>query len=158
MSSGMMYFPVPWWNTLGNGLTFGQRPDPTWDFVHEGIELWQPDEVCEGPTSGEDMVCSSCAQKSCSTYWFTNHPYIPGEPTLVCREVEFLVSNKLNMMFCLPHNKLIYGINSTLLQPDDMYDAENEDEIQKWKDKRHPWTSPMRQSSTITAPATRPAQ
>ena len=29
-----------------------------------------------------------------------------------------------------------------MLQPDDMYDAENEAEIQKWKDKRHPWTSP----------------
>ena len=29
---GMMYFPVPWWNTLGNGQTFGERPDPNWDF------------------------------------------------------------------------------------------------------------------------------
>ena len=77
-----MYFPVPWWNTLGDGLTFGERPDPSWDFRHQGIEVWQPDEVCEGPTSGEDKLCSSCAQISCNTYWFTNQTYNPGEPTL----------------------------------------------------------------------------
>ena len=102
---GMMYFPVPWWNTLGNGQTFGERPDPNWDFRHEGHEVWQPDEVCEGPTSGEDRVCSSCAQTTCATFWFTNHTYIPGQPTLVgsqCKVKEFRIWINSKFQYYLP--------------------------------------------------------
>ena len=78
----MMWFPIPWWNELGDGLTFGERPDFSWDFRFQGREFWQPDEVCEGPHSGEEKNCSSCSIEGCATFWFTNHTYIPGEPTL----------------------------------------------------------------------------
>ena len=82
ISAGMMYFPVPWWNKLGDGLVLGQHPDPSWVFTHVGREVWQPDEVCEGPTSGDEQVCTECSVTTCATHWFTNHTYIPGEPTL----------------------------------------------------------------------------
>ena len=28
------------------------------------------------------------------------------------------------------------------LKPDNMYDVRDEDELQQWKDSKHPWTSP----------------
>ena len=37
-SAGMMYYPVPWWNRLGDGLVMGERPDSSWDF-RETIQL-----------------------------------------------------------------------------------------------------------------------
>ena len=37
----------------------------------------------------------------------------------------------------------IYELNNPLAQPDDMYDIRNgEDELQRWKESLHPWTSP----------------
>ena len=33
-------------------------------------------------------------------------------------------------------------LNKLPLKPDDMYDAADEAELQKWKDSKHPWTSP----------------
>ena len=98
-----MFWPPPWLNQVGNGLILGPRPDSSWSTSFEGAVYPQPDEVCQGDR------CSNCAEKEgCKFDYFTNHTFIPGEPTL----------------------------------PDEMYDANNEAQIEDAKASGHPWSSP----------------
>ena len=82
-SSGEMYYPVGWYNQLGNGLTFGPKPDSDLLFRFEGPYYPQPDgPECEGPEEGDAKECSKCRIKGCQDFVYTNYTYIPGEPTL----------------------------------------------------------------------------
>merc|ERR1711934_193823 len=76
---GGMFYPMPWWNKLGDGLILNEYPDSNWDLSFEGRDLEVPNNLCDDSTPGG---CSKCLTKSCWSYWFTNQTYIPGEPTL----------------------------------------------------------------------------
>ena len=101
---GFMFYPVPWSNQFGNGLTFDSEADTNSIFMFEGPDYPQPDEVCEGPTTGDAKECSGCSVKGCATYVLTNYTFIPGDPTLPdemydeecgnCRPIEDVKSRK----------------------------------------------------------------
>ena len=60
-SPGEMYYPIGWYNQLGNGLTLGPKPDSNDLFRFEGPYYPQPEgPECEGPEEGDAKECSKC--------------------------------------------------------------------------------------------------
>ena len=56
-----MYYPVGWYNQLGNGLTLGPKPDSDLLFRFQGPLYPQPDgPECTGPEEGDAKECSKC--------------------------------------------------------------------------------------------------
>ena len=74
-----MFYPVPWPNQLGNGFTLGPRPNRQFymnALRFQGPIYPQPDTVCQGDR------CSGSSVRGSAKDWFTNHTFIPGEPTI----------------------------------------------------------------------------
>ena len=77
-----MSYPVPWHNSLGYGLTFGQLPDPAWSMAFDGVDYppdYLPEEKCEG---GRPPCMDNWMYEAGVNEAFTNYTFIPGEPTL----------------------------------------------------------------------------
>ena len=70
-----MFYPVPWPNQLGNGFTLGPKPNMN-ALRFQGPLYPQPDMVCQGDR------CSGSSVRGSAKDWFTNHTFIPGEPTI----------------------------------------------------------------------------
>ena len=76
-----MFYPMPWPNQVANGRTL-----PDWSQVpqrvrknairYKGPLYPQPNEVCQG------VRCSPASVQGYAKDWFTNHTFIPGEPTI----------------------------------------------------------------------------
>lgn len=81
---GNMFFPVPWPNQLANGRTLPDWTEVPRKFQRRALKFRgplypQPDAVCEG---GRWSGCSGSSVQGGAKEWFTNHTFIPGEPTI----------------------------------------------------------------------------
>ena len=79
-----MFFPVPWPNQLANGRTLPDWTEVPRKFHRRALRFRgplypQPDAVCEG---GRWSGCSGSSVQGAAKDWFTNHTFIPGEPTI----------------------------------------------------------------------------
>ena len=57
---------------------------------------------------------------------------------MFCLSLSNLIQLKVNNL----SRKFTSMLSKLPSQPDEMYDAKDEADLQKWKDSRHPWTSP----------------